>query len=86
MSYEFAPVSGAPQAVPGRRLGVVAQEVEAVFPELVSLYGVRGYKAVDYSGLTGVLLEAVKELRRENGSLRRRMALLEAGRDARAGD
>ncbi len=41
-------------------LGVIAQEVEAVFPELVTERD--GVKSVDYSGLTAVLLAAVSEL------------------------
>src|SRR5262249_1272717 len=61
-----------------RGIGVVAQEVESVFPEVVSAAGKDGYKAVDYSRLTAVLIEAVKELKSENDSLRKRMELLEA--------
>jgi uncharacterized coiled-coil protein SlyX len=49
-----------------REIGVIAQELEAVFPELVTRWGVQGYRAVDYGRLTGVLLEAIKELRVEN--------------------
>jgi hypothetical protein len=41
-------------------LGVIAQEVEKVFPELISQES--GYKSVRYNGLIGVLIEAVKEL------------------------
>ena len=41
-------------------LGVIAQEVEAILPELVR--GEEGDKSVNYSGLIGVLIEAVKEL------------------------
>jgi hypothetical protein len=44
-----------------REIGVLAQDVEAVFPELVTTWGA-GYKAVDYGKLSGVLIEAVKEL------------------------
>ena len=44
-----------------RELGVIAQEVEEVFPELVST-GSDGFKRVDYLGLIPVLIEAVKEL------------------------
>ena len=40
---------------------MVAQDVEKVFPELVST-GWNGYKRVDYVGLIGPLIEAVKEL------------------------
>ena len=44
-----------------REIGVIAQDIEAVFPELVTTWGA-GYKAVDYSKLSGVLIEAIKEL------------------------
>ena len=46
----------------GRKdVGVVAQEVEEVFPEIVETRS-NGYKAVDYQKLTAVLIESVKEL------------------------
>lgn len=41
-------------------LGVIAQEVERVFPELV-IDSKRGYKTMDYVSLSAVLLQAVKE-------------------------
>ena len=43
-----------------KSVGVIAQEVEAILPELVK--GEEGDKSVNYSGLIGVLIEAVKEL------------------------
>ena len=46
--------------------GIIAQELEKVMPELVrevdSLKSEDSYKAVDYNGLIGLLIEAVKEL------------------------
>ena len=51
----------------GRQIGLVAQDVEQVLPELVS-EGKDGYKAVSYTKLTAVLVEAVKELKAENHS------------------
>ena len=45
----------------GTDLGVIAQEVEQVFPELVGV-DQRGYKTVNYVGLIAPLIEAVKEL------------------------
>lgn len=45
----------------GKDLGVIAQEVEQVFPELVHVDH-RGYKMVNYAGLIAPLIEAVKEL------------------------
>ena len=46
--------------------GVIAQEVEQVFPELV-----RGGspKAVNYNGLVGILIESIKEMKQEIISL-----------------
>ena len=41
-------------------MGVMAQDVEKVFPELVN--GEEGKKSLQYSGLIGPLIEAVKEL------------------------
>lgn len=63
------------QADPG--YGVVAQEVEKVFPSLVSPMGPQDHLAVDYAGLTAVLIEAVKQLRAENDALRSRVTALE---------
>ena len=41
-------------------MGVIAQEVEALFPQIV-LTDKAGFKSVDYGKLTAVLIEAVKE-------------------------
>ena len=47
----------------GQQLGVIAQEVEEVFPQVVlTANDEKGTKSVDYGRLTGVLIEAVKEL------------------------
>jgi hypothetical protein len=43
-------------------VGVIAQEVEEVLPELISVRSDNGTKSVNYNGLVGVLIEAVKEL------------------------
>ena len=55
----------------------MAQEVEDVFPELVTTWGDEGYKAVDYGRLTAVLLEAAKELKAETVALKQRIEALE---------
>lgn len=47
------------KAFPG--LGVIAQDVERVFPQLVET-GDDGIKRVHYYGLIGPLIQAVKEL------------------------
>ena len=43
-----------------KSMGVIAQDVEKVFPELV--HGQEGSKTLQYSGLIGALVESVKEL------------------------
>ncbi|MEW6367466.1 MAG: tail fiber domain-containing protein [Acidobacteriota bacterium] len=51
-----------------REIGVIAQELEIAFPELVSQWSDQDYLAVDYGRLTAVLIEAVKELRAEKNA------------------
>lgn len=50
--------------------GFVAQELQKVFPDLVSSQYESGHLAVDYGKLTGVLLEAVKEQNAQLEALR----------------
>jgi hypothetical protein len=45
-----------------RQVGVIAQEVQSVYPELVNVGG-DGHLSVNYPKLTAVLLESVKELK-----------------------
>jgi Chaperone of endosialidase len=56
--------------------GLIAQDVEQVFPELV-VTRTDGYKAVDYSELPMLTIQAVKELKAENDELKRRLADVE---------
>ena len=60
-----------------REMGVLAQDVESVFPELVSTWGDEEYRAVDYGRFTAVLVEAVKELKAANEALEKRVDALE---------
>lgn len=46
-----------------KRLGVIAQEVEEYFPEIVSI-DEEGYKSVDYSKLSVICLRVIKDLKR----------------------
>ena len=45
----------------GTRVGLIAQEVEEVIPELVFTNPTDGYKGVNYAEMNAVLIEAVKE-------------------------
>jgi hypothetical protein len=60
----------------GRKTGFIAQEVEAVLPELVTT-DANGYKGVEYANITAVLVEAMKELKQENDSLKNDLAQLQ---------
>jgi len=43
------------------QIGLLAQEVEAVMPELVTESGLAGYKTIRYDKVVSVLVEAIKE-------------------------
>jgi hypothetical protein len=59
-----------------RNVGLVAQEVEQVVPEVV-LTDEHGYKYIDYGKVTAVLVEAVKEQQSTIQSLSARVTALE---------
>jgi hypothetical protein len=52
-----------------RKIGLIAQEVEEIFPEVVSV-DQEGYKSLNYDKLVGALVEAVKELKMQNEELK----------------
>ena len=58
----------------GHSVGVLAQEVEAIIPEVVKehrgLKGKGNFKAVDYNKLVPVLIESIKELKKEIDDLK----------------
>jgi hypothetical protein len=56
-----------------RQLGVIAQELEPYFPELV-LTDREGYKTVDYSKLSAVLLQGLNEQQKEIEMLREELS------------
>jgi hypothetical protein len=65
-----------------RQIGVIAQDVEKSFPELVYT-DKDGFKSVDYDKLSAILIESVKEqqklienLQHENAELQNKMSLL----------
>jgi VCBS repeat-containing protein len=60
-----------------KHIGVIAQEVETLYPELITAHERTGIKSVNYNGLSAVLIECVKELKTENQSMRERIHSLE---------
>jgi hypothetical protein len=59
-----------------QQIGVIAQELEKILPELVYTDD-EGYKSVDYSKLTPVLVEAIKEQQSIIESLENRLQRIE---------
>jgi hypothetical protein len=53
-----------------KSIGVIAQQIEQILPELVT--EVDGNKTVNYNGLIGILIEAVKELSEEVEELKKK--------------
>jgi hypothetical protein len=64
-----------------RTSGLIAQEVEKVFPNMVAV-DERGYKAVNYSQLPLLLLQAVRELKADNDALRLELETVKARSEA----
>ncbi len=68
-----------PQAIhelEGRRVGMVAQEVEAVFPDWVDERN-DGYKALTFRGFEAITVEALRELHTRNQALEAQNSQLE---------
>ena len=59
------------------QIGLIAQEVEQFFPELVKT-DKDGYKSVDYSRLTVILLKLTKELLYKYNNLENRLKVIES--------
>lgn len=67
-------VSFAWEATGKPSLGVIAQEVEQVFPEVVTTDSTTGLKSVNYAELIGPLIEAVKQQQQEIETLKETIA------------
>ena len=53
------------------QVGVSAQEIEKVLPELIKDAPIgRGYKTIDYGKITPLLIETIKELKTEINQLK----------------
>jgi hypothetical protein len=60
------------QGVLGRCIGVIAQEVETILPEVVSTDN-SGTKSVAYGNIVALLIEGIKELKQQNIVLTNRL-------------
>ena len=65
---------------PKKRVGVIAQEVEKVMPELIDVIENENedYLGVNYLGFIPILIEALKESNKKNKSLEKKVKSLES--------
>ena len=59
----------------GRQIGFIAQEIEPLFPELIAKDS-EGYLSLEYSNMTAVLLQAIKEQQQQIEELKQQIAEL----------
>ena len=45
-----------------KKIGLIAQEVELIIPEVVNTSKDNGMKSIDYGSLVGLLIESIKDL------------------------
>jgi hypothetical protein len=48
-----------------RRVGVIAQEMEPILPEVVTYEPEEDIYSVDYGNITGILIEAIKDQQKQ---------------------
>jgi prepilin-type N-terminal cleavage/methylation domain-containing protein len=68
---KLKPVSFAFKGSGQEGLGFIAQDVEKIYPQLVTMNG--GTKYLNYDGLIGPLVDAVQQLKDENDALRQEL-------------
>ena len=83
-AVRYRPVNAGDSERISAQIGVLAQDLETAFPELVVETEPDGLKAVDYAGLSGVLVGAVQELMASNAALAARLDELAPGLDSPA--
>jgi hypothetical protein len=67
----------------GRQIGLIAQNVEKVFPELVKTDS-EGYKSVAYQNMVAVLIEAIKEQQSSIEELKKEVELLKTSMNSKS--
>ena len=77
-TYDWKEENKAEHGYEGNDVGVIAQEIEAVLPQLVQTRE-NGYKAVKYDKLVALLIEGIKEQQSHIEELTNRINKLENG-------
>ena len=60
----------------GHDVGVIAQEIEYILPEIVKMNHKTGYRGVKYEKLSPLLIEAIKELSKKVDKLEKEIKQL----------
>ena len=60
-----------------RQVGLIAQDVEKIVPELVSTDG-EGFKSIDYAKISVLLIDAIKEQQKSIEQLKNEIELLKS--------
>src|SRR5262245_42948410 len=85
VSWEWNDVASDVGLAPGvRSIGVIAQELAAIYPELVSTNEQDGYQQVNYGGLAAIAIAGVQQLRRELEEVRAQLGRAKRGSEAKA--
>ena len=69
VEFDWKKLTEKEKAFKGHDVGVVAQEIEEVLPEVVQTRD-NGYKAVKYEKLVPLLIEAIKEQQATNRGIK----------------
>lgn len=75
LNYSYRGVSFNRIDTGSKHIGLIAQEVEAEFPQLVATDLNSGFKSINYGNVVAVLLECIRELKVEVNKINSRIAL-----------
>jgi len=69
-----------PEDVDHRQTGVIAQEVQEIFPEVVKSSGTNDELSVAYGNMAGIFIEAIKDLKKELDDLKAELNMLKGNK------
>ena len=58
---------------PGKQIGLIAQEVEKIVPEVVSTDSINGFKSLSYQNLVALLVEGIKDQQTQINTLKQQI-------------
>jgi len=73
-------IDAQPEDVGCRQVGVIAQEVQEIFPEVVKSSGENQDLSVAYGNMAGIFIEAIKDLKKELDELKTELNMLKGNK------